>query len=112
MTCSLRMLLILAVLCPAGAGLAAPAEKAAAQSASKPVSPVTVNVNVNVRVSHDTKVDVKIEAPFMPVIGTVQLPDFVQHLLSGFFKMPSPPAAKVPATPDSTVKPSPGPAKK
>ena len=104
MTCSLRMLLILAVLCPAGVGLSAPAEKAAAQPPAKPVSPVTVNVNVNVRVSHDTKVDVKVEAPFTPVIGTVQLPDFVQHLLSGLFKMPIPPAAKAPATP--------GPAKK
>jgi hypothetical protein len=83
---------LLAVLYPARASQAAPADKTAVRSAApvaKPVSPITVNVNVNVRVSHDTRVDVNIGAPFTPIVGSVQIPDFVQHLLSGFFKAPA-----------------------
>lgn len=83
----------------ASAGVAASAKDVAlakdpvAQPVAKPVSPITVNVNV--RVSHDTQVDVKIDAPVTLVIGTLQLPDFVQSLLGGLFKKqdPSPAAA-------------------
>ena len=82
----------------AGAAEKKPAPPAVEHAA--PLAPVNVNVIVNVRVSHDTKVDVKIEAPFMPVIGSVQLPDFVQHFLGGFFK---PVAKDAPAKPGESA---------
>ena len=104
MICRLRMLSVLVstvallvAFCPAGVGRAAPADNAATRSAdspAKPVSPVSVNVTVNVRVSHDTKVDVRVNAPFTPIIGTLQIPDFVQKILGGFFKSPDSPATK------------------
>jgi hypothetical protein len=74
---------------------AEPGKKAeAAAPAPKPVSPVSVNVIVNVRVSHDTKVDVRIDAPFTPVVGSLQLPDFVQRMVGSLFKTPDAPATK------------------
>lgn len=87
----------LAIFCPFGAIQAAPTEKkpeSVAPASPKPVAPVNVNVTVNVRVSHDTKVDVRIEAPFTPVIGSLQLPDFVQRFVGGFFKTSDAPTTK------------------
>jgi len=85
----------LTVFCRCGEIQAASTEKKSTPVA--PVSPrlpapVNVNVTVNVRVSHDTKVDVRIEAPCAPVIGSLQLPDFVQQFLGSFFKTPTKPA--------------------
>ncbi len=123
MASRVRMLVVLssAMAILAIAGSAPAAEKSvppAAASQAKPVAPVTVNVTVNVRVSHDTNIDVRIEAPVTPVIGSIQIPDFVQNLLTGFLK-PSSPTQPKPASPliptlppSSTAKPAASPDKK
>jgi hypothetical protein len=113
MICHFRTLLVvclavacLATFCLPGASPAAAADKTAATPPAKPPHP-PVAVNVNVVVNVHTNVNVRIDAPFTPVVGSVQLPDFVQRFLAGFFDR----SAKATPKPGPAAKTSPGGAK-
>jgi len=57
-----------------------------AESQPVPASPVNVTVTVNVTVNRNIDVEVSANLTPIPIIGSVQLPDFVQRLIEGFIK--------------------------